>query len=129
MAFKAKIQKSGMGAKKDCVTITTGSQFLYGAKAKDPWGYFGGRKVTFKVCPIANGIQIARGGRRGGARSYPSRTATGGMTMCTARGEGSRCLRGTDFIASPGGGARFKRRGQAHMLLNGFGRYRRRRRR
>lgn len=126
MAFKAKIQKSGMGAKKDCVTITTGSQFLYGAKARDPWGYFGGRKVTFKVCPIANGIQIARSGRRGGVRG--AERARGGITACTAAGEASKCLRARDFVLFPGGGARF-RRGSPGMVLNGFGRYRRRRRR
>ncbi len=127
MAFKSKIKVERAG--RGCVTITTGREFLYGVKAKDPWGYFGGRKVTFKVCAIANGVQITRGGRRGGARRYPSAMARGGMVMCTAQGASSKCLRGRDFIAFPGGRAQFKARGQESMLLNGLAGLRRKRRR
>lgn len=123
--YKPKITATKLGANRNCVSVTTGRDFLYGVKPKDPWGYFGGRKITFKVCAVANGIQISRGGRSGGGRAYPSRSP-GGMTVCTAAGAGSKCLRARDFIAFPGGAGAFKRRGQSHMVLNGFGGLRRR---
>jgi hypothetical protein len=131
MTFRAKVQKAGYGAKKDCVRITTGSEFLYGAKAKDPWGYFGGRKVSFLICPVANGIQIARGGRRGGARS--DMKSRGGILLCTSQGQNSKCLRAKDFVAFPGGGAKVRawnrRSGGASQVLNGYSKTHRKHRR
>jgi hypothetical protein len=98
-----KIAKQG-----ECVRITTGSEFTWPNK-------FTGRKVTFVACPIRNGLSIQRGGRRGG------------ITMCTAAGVNSKCLRAKDFVAFPGGGAKLKRGGTP--MLNGYSKQNRRTRR
>lgn len=92
--------------RKKSVTITTGSEFTWPDK-------FSGRKITFKVSPIKNGIQIMRGARRGGIRG--AEKARGGMLVCTPTRHGggprgdetfTHCLRTKDVIIYPGGGAK-----------------------
>lgn len=108
--------------KSKCATITTGSAFVWGAKKT-----FGGRKIKFEVCPIKGGVSIRRAGRRGGVRSA-SKTR-GGMTVCVAQGQNSRCIKGPDFIAFPGGAAKTRKWNIPGVMLNGYSKTNRKARR
>lgn len=114
----ARRRKGGHPTTKHDITVTTGSEFTWPDKLH-------GRKITFKIHPIRNGIQITRGGRRGGIRGEGK--ARGGMTVCTAEGERSKCIRAKDIIVFPGGGAALRRKKIA--VLNGLGGRRRKGRR
>jgi hypothetical protein len=106
-----------MARKSRTITVTTGSEFTWPDKLH-------GRRVTFKVQAVRNGIHISRGGRRGGIRG--SGKTRGGMVVCTARGAQSQCIRGQDFIVRPGGGGALRRGGLP--VYGSYGRRRRRRR-
>jgi hypothetical protein len=101
------------------VIVTTGSQYTFGKGTH-------GRTIKFRIHPMRNGIQVSRPGRRGGIRS--DQKARGGMVVCTAEGERSRCIKSKDLIIFPGGSAKVKKWGSS-MMLNGYGSRRRRRRR
>lgn len=108
------------------ITVTTGSDFTWPDKLH-------GRKITFKVQPIRNGISITRGGRRGGIRAEGK--ARAGMVVCTSQGAASKCIRGKDLVVFPGGGAKVSAwakmsgRAKSEMLLNGYSKTNRKARR
>ena len=70
----------------------------------------GASTKKFVVCAIGPSgqpsLSISRGGRRGGIRGEVK--TTGGMTVCTARGDDSKCVKGKSMIVFPGGAGRFK---------------------
>jgi hypothetical protein len=111
--------KRSFKAKTGCVTISTGSQYDFNSRSVH------GRKVSFKVCTMRNGVSIVRLGRRGGARRPYAQS--GGMTACSARGQASKCVQGTSMIVFPGGGGKLRRGGT--QVFNGYSKRRSSRRR
>lgn len=109
------------------LTVTTGSKYDFNSRS------VGGRKITFKIHTIRDGLQITRGGRRGGIRGADK--AQAGMVVCTAQGAQSVCIRGKDLIVFPGGGAkvakwaRMSGRSKSQMMLNGYSKTNRKSRR
>jgi hypothetical protein len=108
-------------AKRKTITVTTGSKFTWPDKLY-------GRKITFKIQPIKNGIAISRGGRRGGFRAEGKKS--GGLLVCqmSHHERPTHCIRETSVVIFPGGGAQ-TRKWSGNVQLHGYSKKNRRVRR